>query len=184
MSDHLSDETLADALLGTPGAAALAHLRSCAACAARLAEAEEGLALARRDDVPEPSPFYWAALRREVARRVEGEPKRLAWAAWLVPLAAAAGLAAVVLARGPIRDPAPSPSAASSAVASPLPAWSALPPIDEDEAVPVLEGLVLVAGPGWDEGRGPDAYVAGLSEDDQAALAAALDRSNGRGQEL
>jgi hypothetical protein len=69
-------------------------------------------------------------------------------------------------------------------VAAALPSWSALPPLDEDEAVPVLEGVVAIAGTGWDEGKGPDEYVAGLSEDDQATVAAALARPTGMGGEL
>ena len=73
MSHHLTDETLADALLGTAGGDALEHLRSCGACAGRLAEAEAGLALARRDEVPEPSPLYWEALRRNVSRRIDAD---------------------------------------------------------------------------------------------------------------
>jgi hypothetical protein len=184
MSHHLSDETLADALTGARDAAALAHLRSCASCAGRLAEAEEGLALARLDEVPEPSPFYWAALRRDVRRRTAAEPRRSGWRVWLAPVAVAAGLAAIVLVRGPLRAPAVNLPVAGPTTSPALPAWSALPPIDEDGAVPVLEGLVAVVGPGWDEGMGPDAYVVGLSDADQAALAAALAPGNGRGEEL
>ena len=171
MSHHLTDETLADALLGTAGGDALEHLRSCAACAGRLAEAEAGLALARRDEVPEPSPLYWEALRRNVSRRIDEEPPRRPWVAWLAPLAAAAALVAVVLVRVPARSPGPD---ASPAAVAALPSWSALPPLDEDEAMPLLEGLVATTGSGLDEGSGPEAYVAGLSEDEQAALAVAL----------
>jgi hypothetical protein len=182
MSLHLSDERLADALLlGTVDDAARAHLQACPACSGRLAEAEAGLALARRDDVPEPSPLYWEALRRNVGRRVADEPRRLSWTAWLAPVAAAAGIAVLVIARGPIGAPVPVASPTAAAV---LPSWSALPPLDEDEALPVLEGVVAVAGTGWDEGKGPDEYVAGLSEDEQAAVAAALARPAGMGEEL
>ena len=171
MSHHLTDEALADALLGAADGDALDHLRSCAACAGRLAEAEAGLALARRDEVPEPSPLYWEALRRNVSRRIDAEPPRRPWVAWLAPLAAAAALVAVVLVRVPARSPGPD---ASPAAVAALPSWSALPPLDEDEAMPLLEGLVATTGSGLDEGSGPEAYVAGLSEDEQAALAAAL----------
>jgi len=179
MSLHLSDERLADALLsGTVDDAALAHLRACSTCAGRLAEAEAGLALARRDDVPEPSPLYWEALRRNVGRRVADEPRRASWIAWLAPVAAAAGVAALAIAHRPIGAPVP---LASPTAAAALPSWSALPPLDDDEALPVLEGVVAVAGSGWDEGKGPDEYVAGLSEDEQAVVAAALARPAGTG---
>jgi hypothetical protein len=178
MSPHLTDEAFADVLFGHAGQPVREHLRGCPSCAARLAEAEEGLVLARHDEVPEPSPLYWEAFRRNVGRRIEGEPRRVSRLAWLVPIAAAAGIAAVVLVRGPVRPVSPL-SSPSAAVA--LPAWSALPPLEDDEAVPVLEGVVASVGPAeWDEGRGVDAYVAGLSEDESRALADALARQAGK----
>ena len=181
---HLNDETFADALLGRAEPRALEHLSECEACAERLAEAEAGLAAARRDVMPEPPPLYWEALRRNVARRVaeeRGAPSRLGW---LLPLAAAAVLTAVVIARTPLRAPAPvtSPSAAIA-----LPAWSALPPLEDDEAVPLLEGALVSAGAsGWDEGGGVEAYLAGLSDDESSAVAEALARSarRGKGEDL
>jgi hypothetical protein len=182
---HLSDENLADALFGAAEDRALAHLRECRECAERLAEAEAGLAAARRDVVPEPSPLYWQALRRNVGRRVSEEPRPHP-VAWLVPIAAAAALAAVVaIGRLPVSgvEPAAGPSAATV-----LPSWSPLPPLEEDEAVPLLESVLLVAGAsGWDEGKGVDAYVAGLTEDESSSLARALAArrsTNDQGEDL
>jgi hypothetical protein len=177
---HLNDETFADALLGRAEPRALEHLRECGACAERLAEAEAGLAAARRDVMPEPPPLYWEALRRNVARRVAEEPGAPSRLGWLVPLAAAAALTAVVIARTPLRTPAPF---ASPRAAIALPAWSALPPLEDDDAVPLLEGALVSAGAGsWDEGGGVEAYLAGLSEDESSAVAEALVRSARRGK--
>ena len=181
---HLNDETFADAVLGRAETRDLEHLRACEACAKKLAEAEAGLAAARLDVVPEPPPLYWEALRRNVARRVAEEPRQPGRLAWLVPLAAAATLAAVVIARGPMRAPAP---VASPTAAVTLPAWSALPPIEDDEAVPLLEGALVSAGEiRWDEGGGADVYLAGLSEDESSAVAEALAgrASSGKGEDL
>jgi hypothetical protein len=182
---HLSDETLTDALLGPADPRALAHLRQCETCAKRLADAEAGLAAARRDVVPEPPPLYWEALRRNVARRVE-EPRPPSRIGWLVPLAAAAILSAVVIARTPLRSPAP---VASPSVAVALPAWSALPPleVEDDESALLLEGALVSAGASqWDEGGGADAYLADLTDDESSALAEALAgrASRGKGEDL
>ena len=89
--------------------------------------------LARDAEVPEPSPFYWEAFRRSVERRIEsdstGRSRRWAW----LPLVATA--AAVLLAVPALRPAlAPAPAAV-------LPAWSALPPADQDTGLAVLEGL-------------------------------------------
>jgi hypothetical protein len=173
---HLSEEAFADALEGRAAVGPRAHLRECAECAARLAEAEAGLALARGSDVPEPPAEYWVELRRSVGRRIaEPQPEaRRPVIRWLVPLAAAAAvLVAAFELRTPSRSPEPVATAAASRAA--LPAWSALPPLDEDEAVPLLEGVLVSTGTaGWDEGRGPEAYVAGLNDDESSSLAAAL----------
>jgi len=180
---HLTDEGFVDVLFGRADARALAHLRGCDSCAGRLAEAEAGLAATRGDEVPEPGPLYWEALRRNVRRRVAEEPKSSGGIAWLVPIAAAAALSAVVIGRPAVRSPLPlaSPTAAAAVVA----AWSALPPIEDDEAVPVLDGVLAMVGPGgWDEGRGADAYVAGLTEDESAALARETLAAPDKGEDL
>ena len=182
---HLNDETFADAVLGRAETRDLEHLRACEACAKKLAEAEAGLAAARLDVVPEPPPLYWEALRRNVARRVAEEPRQPGRLAWLVPLAAAATLAAVVIARGPLRAPAP--------VASPTAAVT-LPGVvgaclrsRTTRQFPSLEGALVSAGEiRWDEGGGADVYLAGLSEDESSAVAEALAgrASRGKGEDL
>ena len=85
--------------------------------------------------MPEPSALYWEAFRREVDRRIQGEARRH-WVRYLVPLAAAAGIV-VALRHGNGPTPVPSPSASASV----LPAWSALPPAEDDPGLDVLQAV-------------------------------------------
>jgi predicted anti-sigma-YlaC factor YlaD len=169
MTRHLADEALAEALEGRTGAEAQAHLRSCEACGVRLRDAQEALRLAAQAEVPEPSPLYWEAFRRQIGRRIAEEPRvafRRTWWAW--GLAAVAAVVVVVLS-GPSRSRMPS-------VVPTLPAWVALP--EEDEAsLSVLEGM----GPSDEDLRpaladqGVAHEIAELSEEDSRSLAAALE---------
>ena len=87
-----------------------------------------GLALARAADVPEPSPLYWESFRRQVGRRIVEEAPRRAVARVAAPAfatAAAASSSALLFVRG-------GPRGSARAGAAPLPAWSALPPAEED----------------------------------------------------
>jgi hypothetical protein len=175
MTRHLSDESLFSLAEGGGTEAERAHVAPCARCTERIEETRAGLALARRADVPEPSPLYWEAMRRSVGRRIAEEPRRPLWA-WLAPLAAtAAALAVVALTAG--RSPAP------AALPTPtLPAWSALPPAEDDASLEVLEGLAVADGElgTLDEGRGVGAFLAGLSDEEYRALADSL-REAGQG---
>ncbi len=99
--EHLSDDTLLDALYGL--ADNEPHLRECAICAQRFGEWQrkrESLA-----DVPEVSSDFLAAQRRKIYERLERpEPKRLRWA----PALAMACLVAVgVLVYHPATPPTP-----------------------------------------------------------------------------
>lgn len=163
MARHLSDEALLEALEGnTPG---LAHLDSCADCAGRLAEAADGLGLARGARVPEPSPLYWEAFRHQVGRRIEtvGAGRSWRWA-WM-PLVAAAAVAIIVAV--PLWKAPPAPV---------LPAWSALPPADQDDGLAVLEGVDLADAdlPAVADERGAAESLADLSDDEAHAVEAAL----------
>jgi hypothetical protein len=174
MTRHLSDDTALDLAEGGGTEASRTHVAQCAACASRVEEARTGRALARRAEVPEPSPLYWEAMRRSLERRIAEEPRRGSRWSWLLPLAAtAAAVAVVALATGRATAPAPSPEPLLSA-------WAALPPEDEDVSLDVLEGLAVATGDlgPLDEGQGVGAFVAALSEDDVRALAESL-----RGQE-
>jgi hypothetical protein len=90
-----------------------------------------------------------------------------------VPLAAAA--AALLVIGISVVDRAPAPGGTPMT----LPAWTALPPVDEDEGLLVVSGFAEdgVEGLEWsdlEEGRGLGAFVASLSEDESEALIEAL----------
>lgn len=183
MSAHPKDETLMDLVDDDGPAAARQHVAQCASCAARVAEARALAELARRVEVPEPPAFFWTAFRHDVHRRIAEERPRAAWRWWLpLTAVAVAGALALVVQRPQLWQHAPEvggvPSVAS---AQPLPAWSPLPPADADDGLPVLEGLAASGGVDWDEGRGLGSYLAGLSDEDSAALARALRESDGGG---
>ena len=178
MSRHLSDESLLRLAQGEDADADRAHVLACARCAERVEEARAGLVLARRADVPEPSPLYWQAMRRNVGRRIAEEPRRSPAWAWLAPvLATAAAILVVVLTTGRAHAPAALP-------APTLPAWSALPPAEDDVSLEVLEGVAIADGDlgTLDEGRGVGAFLAGLSDEEYRALADSL-REAGQGGE-
>jgi hypothetical protein len=86
-------------------------------------------------------------------------------------------VAVVALTTGRTHVPSASPPAA-------LPAWSALPPAEDDTSLEVLEGLAVVDGDlgELDAGRGVGAFLAGLSDDEYQALADSL-RGAGQGGE-
>jgi len=172
MARHLSEDEIIDSLEERAGPAVRGHLESCGACAATLALAAEGLTVAREAEVPEPSPLYWEAFRRQVGRRIgtEAPPRRRAW---LLPLAtaAAAMLVAVPLLKSRVLERPP-------AAAPVLPAWSALPPAEEDDGLAVLKGLALAESDvvSVRDGRGVDDVLTELSDDETTALADALRR--------
>ena len=178
MSRHLSDESLLRLAQGGDADGERAHVLACARCAGQVEEARAGLDLARRADVPEPSPLYWEAMRLRIERRIAEEPRRSPVWAWLAPvLATAAAVAVVALTTGRAHAPAGLPGPT-------LPAWSALPPAEDDTSLAVLEGLAVADGDlgTLDEGRGVSAFLAGLSDEEYRALADSL-RETGKGGE-
>lgn len=180
MTRHLTDEQLMDLLEDEAEASQRTHAGECAACAVRLAGLSDTLRTARGADVPEPSPLYWEAFRRNLDRRLAQEPRAARPWAWLVPLLATAAAVAMVVAL-PQRGDVP---AGPSAVASPaavLAAWSALPPAEEDAALSALEGFVAADGgaTAWEEGRGLGAFEAGLTDEEWQTLAERLRQSKG-----
>jgi hypothetical protein len=164
MTRHLSEERLLDAAESFVDAADRAHLEECSECRALRDEVRAGLVLAREAEVPEPSALYWEAFRRQVGRRISEErrPAR----PWLLPLAAAAAAAAFLL---PLTSGVVPRGASAGAV---LPAWSALPPADEDD------GLALLASSGVGEAdlaavaeaRSFEDLLGDLSDEEQAAV--------------
>lgn len=177
---HLAEEALIDLLDGVATAEARDHAASCLHCRARLEDATAGLEAAREAQVPEPSPLFWESFRRQVDSRIrtEGSPWRRAFVSpWLAAAAALLAAVAVLLPRAPESRPGP----AASAV---LPAWSPLPPAEEDAGL----DLVAASVPGTN-GLGPLAECQGLgdcmteaaalSEDERAVLIEALRRELG-----
>jgi len=170
MTRHVSDEQVPDLAEGLGSEAERAHLAGCGTCAGRVEEARGTLRLARRARGPEPSPLYWEAMRRSVGRRI-AEDGRGSRPAWLSALAATAAVVAaavgLTVGRPPALPPLPDPS---------LPAWSALPPAEDDPSLDVLEGFAMADGGVGviEEGRGVGAFLAGLSDEDYRALADSL----------
>lgn len=173
MTAHLGDDALAALALGEATPEARAHAEGCVECGARVEEARAALELARSVEVPEPPGLYWEALRRNVGRRIADEPQKPSLWRWLVPVAATAGavVVALSLASGP-------------GIETSLPAWSALPPIEDDVDLEVvstfaLENDSLVQ---WDEGRELGALIADLSEEESGALVEAFRAEERKGE--
>jgi hypothetical protein len=172
MRGHLSEETLLDVAEGQGGPADREHARECAGCAARVADARDGLVALATEDGPEPPPFYFEQLRREVGARLDPPPRR-AFSGWLLPLAAAAGLFVVVPLT--LREPKPLPLPSTAPA---LPAWSALPPAEEDVDLAVLEAVAFAepeaAVAALERPVSLDEELLDLSEEDNQALARAI----------
>jgi hypothetical protein len=153
MWTHASDAALMDVVEGTAEGRTRRHVAGCPQCRARVDEVRETLSLAADVAVPEPVAAYWPAMRRQVARGLEAEPAprralRPAWAG--LAAAALAAIAAVIL---PGRLATQSPGTPATLAAATLPAWSALPPAEEDEGLVVLENVlptIMAAAPAAD----------------------------------
>ncbi|HEY2942563.1 MAG TPA: hypothetical protein VGN09_09030 [Vicinamibacteria bacterium] len=183
MAGHVPAHRLLDVLEGN-GATDRAHVEACAQCRARLAEAKAGLVLAAGAEVPEPPPLYWESLRRQVSHRLDedGERRRGFWRRISLgpALAAAAVLAGIVIFL-PLagRPPGPRPE-------RPLPAWSALPPAEEDEGLDVLWAVA----PAVADASVPAACarvaecLVDLSDEESQILADRLRREIGHGKDL
>lgn len=184
MADHLLPATLLDLAEGQPAPSETrAHLASCPACRAQIEQLQQDLALLPEVDVPEPSPLYWAAFRRELADRVRELPTNRRAERWLwAPALAAAAVAVVVLlprtARAP-QSPRSSPGGAYT-----LPVWSALPAAAQDESLVVLQALAAEGTMGPDsECMAVEDCLADLGDDDVPALTEAL-RAADAGEDL
>jgi len=156
MVSHVPDERLVDVMEGR-GAADRAHVEVCPTCRARVAEAQAGLELAAGAGMPEPLPLYWESLRRQVRRRLDEEPARRppAWRRlWLGPAVAAAAILVGMVTFLPTATHSPTPAPERH-----LPAWSALPPADEDEGLDFLRAAAPAVAD-----AAPSAVCAGVAE--------------------
>ena len=169
ISMHLTDEKLMEVMEDAADAEARTHVESCAACASHLREARDGLALAREAEVPEPSPLYWEAFRRNLGQRIEDEGAARGWRWVLVPILATAAAVAILPALH-------RPVATSSLPIPVLAAWSALPPADQDDGLEVLEGVALADAdlPEVDGERSAVESLADLSDDEARDVGDAL----------
>lgn len=132
---HARDDELLDAVEGVASEAVRRHVQGCAECFERVEEARHGWELAREAEVPEPSPLYWQAFRRQVGGRLGAERRLRRWL-WAPALATAAALALAVGLLAPGAGPG------GPTTESVLPAWSAsLPAAEDDERLAVLAGL-------------------------------------------
>jgi len=164
-----------DVVEGTAAERVLGHVTHCDRCRTRADEVRAALGSARQASVPEPAPAYWDVLRRRIALGLGAEPTarrpfgRL-WTAAAVTAAAVVALVAVVPGAR-----APRPAATASPVAV-LPAWSALPPAEDDAGLAILEHVAptaIAAAPAL-ECEDVAECVAGLTDDESRALAEAL----------
>lgn len=167
MWGHLSEERLLDVLEDNADAAARAHAETCARCGERLESARAGLLLAREADaLPEPSPVYWDAFRRQLDRLIRGGAGAWGWRPALATAAALAVLLALL----------PGPPSREPAAPRTLPAWSALPPLAEDSSFALLLGLEAGEDEVAAESLRPGVawVVAELSDAEQKQFAEAL----------
>jgi hypothetical protein len=176
MRGHIADDQWIDVLEGVADPQVRRHIEGCGSCREKADGVRGGWALAHEADVPEPSPLYWESFRRRVGQAIEQEavpPARWSLTAWRWPLAAAAS---AVLAFSVYLAPSSGTRRVGSLSDSDkitLAAWSALPPAEEDDALPVLAAAIE------DDAPAPAcsdlaSCLADLSEDESAGFADAL----------
>ena len=183
MVRHVPDERLLDVMEGR-GAADRAHVEACPRCRARLAEAQTGLELASGAGMPEPLPLYWESLRRQVGRRLDEEAvgRPAFWRrAWLGPAVAAAAILVGIVTFLPTATHRPPPAPERH-----LPAWSALPPAEEDEGLDFLRAVAPAVADAAPAAvcSGVAECVADLSDEESQALTEQLREAIDEGRKL
>jgi len=171
MWGHVSDAELMDVIEEKASEDCSRHVSQCRECGARVEEVRLGFGLARGAEVPEPSPLYWESFRRQVDGRIATTSPVTAWKRWafapVLTLAACLMVALSLLLPTSRVSAPPAPAA--------LPAWSALPPNEDDEGLEVLQAMTLSEDePSLSPGEGVAQHVEGLSEEESLALANAL----------
>ncbi len=114
---HLTESEFVDLFDGTLAPVRRQHVESCAACAAQAADLAMSARGVEQADVPEPPPFFWTQFSARVGEAVSNEAARprIGRSPGARRVAAAAGIAVVVLAAVSLRN---SPEDAS--VAAPV----------------------------------------------------------------
>ncbi len=101
MCENFRDDFM-EAVLSGPKAASprlQEHLRSCAACADKLASFQQTMSVLDEWQAPEPSPYFSARLRARVRESAAMQPS--GWLAWLRrPVAMAAAMALIAVGAG------------------------------------------------------------------------------------
>jgi hypothetical protein len=183
LNAHLSDEQVVDLLEGTAGWELRRHADACGPCAVRVKDAGEGWAFAASDvALPEPSPLYWDAFRQNTQRQLASQPSPLWRRPWFAPLTAAAAVLAGIISVVPLVTSPPPPSEVPGMPA--LPAWSALPPADDDDGLRVLAALPSEDLEDAAVCQGVNDCVLSLSDDESHALATTLRQELGHGRQL
>ena len=174
MWTHPGDAALMDVVEGTASDRLRGHVAGCEQCRRRTDDVRATLGWTSRAAVPEPAPAYWDVFRRRVALGIDEQPRpRRAGRLWTAAAVVAAAVVTLVALVPASRVPGPSPSAAPAAV---LPAWSALPPAEDDAGLAILEHAAptAVAASPVLECADVAECVASLSDDESRALADAL----------
>ena len=164
MRTHLEDDVLMDVVEGTASADAARHAGDCPQCAARIADARAGMALAVGAAAPDPSPLFWDTFRRRVASDIEAEPRLRSrrFGGFLAPALLATAATVGVLSFLP-RDPAP-----RAVPPAPVVVASAVPQAAESDAETLAASIDDLGC------QDVDACVASLSEEESLALVEAL----------
>lgn len=182
MSACLRPDEVIDALDGVLPASRRAHLDCCAACRATLAAVSAALHEARRDEVPEPSPYFWPSINARVSAALAQDAApggtRRRWWPLLVPAAALAGLVLALSIASTPRDARDVATAAAIDREPAAPVEAAADGVDDPALALVVDLAALVddaeplpLGPIGDLG---EMAARTLTVDEQEALQALL----------
>jgi hypothetical protein len=182
MWTHVSDAALMDVLEGVAADRVRDHVAACERCRARVADARTALDWTAQATLPEPVPSYWDVFRRRVAQALVEVPA----ARSRRPLWAAAALAGAAMVAVLMVGPAPGPVSPPVTPAVALPAWSALPPADEDPSLPILEQVAPTVAATTPAALCSDVSecVVGLTDDESRDLVDALRAQLAQGRTL
>ena len=182
---HPSDLELA-AWVDEPGVGSdlSPHLETCARCRDRIAELSATRAAIALDP-PLPTDAAFSAQRERILAAIEGEPRQgggrvVRRIGWLIPIAAAAAIAAIVLVNRP-DQPTPGTESASETVAAEAVAAAeeAAAIAVDDEALDALTAAEALAPPASIERSAAiEDDFALLSEADQSAVLRELERTD------